>query len=1077
MIRVRPVTLVLLWYALAFAQVPSQPELVLQTGHTNAVVGLAFSADGRRLFSAGLDQTVRSWDLGTGLELQSTALNFDLTPLTLNFGAFGLSDDGTILAVGGLGAVSILDTSTGTVKTRLEASTSLGRTILSPDGRIAATVRRLDTEIGIWDVEKGSLTRRISIQSSPFTNIAFSGNGRFLVSTSPSGVLSVLDAGTGVALRTLKGHAAVVTNLCTCGRGTRIVSSGMDKTVRVWDVETGTSLAEFPPGQTVLKAVCTADGRKVATFLGDSNRNTVKVWDTESGREVKTIVSKRPVGALAFSSDANELAIGQFDGEIDIFPIGGSGAERRLGSRLLLDDPLMTINSDGNIRLTERTSRRSVLWDFHQGRPMFRKTQGIASPDARWWVEERRSDSRTTTTFTLWNADTTREERTLGPFEVEPGALDLFAFSNDSGRLAVSVAGPKVRIISIPDGKELRELEVPETPSNYAPSTTRREPRFVKKILRFSPDNRFLVHANLYTLSSSNILLWDLKKASAPLSLTVTPLLRDVSFSPDSLTLAIAGNGALLWRPTWEKETQIAVRLGPPSANLVSFTTDGSRVVIGTPGDLSLWDISSGRNVALLRGADRNLSTVLSSPDGKWLFSAGKAGIQVWDLVRSEPVCTLVIAGDSDDWLAVTRNGLFDGSEGGMQKLVTWRIRNRVYPADRFFADFYTPGLIGRLLGGERPDPSVDLASLKLPPDVRIVAPVGNSNIAQSRTIVTVDVSDQGGGLQEVRLFQNGKLVGRQDPYDQRTYRFEVDLVPGENSLKAVAVSKDSFESNQDSIRVLHPVPDPGKPALHILAVGINQYEDRSLDLGFARADAEAIARFFEERGKPLFGELRATRLVDKQATRAGILTAFERVAAAARPEDVVVVYFAGHGVGIGQQFYFLPHDMRKGLDDEEMIRKYGIAAPAIGEALRRIPALKQVLILDTCQAETALPILAKAIRIRDSGEKAAKMLARSAGVYLIAAATKRQYAIEVPELGHGVLAYAVLSALGEKRPSSVATKDGLITMFGLLQFVNDQVPELTEKYHGGLKQYPVVFSTGMDFPLVLSPAVPSRTP
>ena len=100
---------------------------------------------------------------------------------------------------------------------------------------------------------------------------------------------------------------------------------------------------------------------------------------------------------------------------------------------------------------------------------------------------------------------------------------------------------------------------------------------------------------------------------------------------------------------------------------------------------------------------------------------------------------------------------------------------------------------------------------------------------------------------------------------------------------------------------------------------------------------------------------------------------------------------------------------------------------------------------------------------------KAMQMLARSKGVYLIAASKKEQYAGEVPQLGHGVLAYALLAALGEKgEPQAAATPEGIITMMSVLQYVNQQVPELTEKYEGGEKQYPVSTSTGMDFPLVV---------
>ncbi len=99
--------------------------------------------------------------------------------------------------------------------------------------------------------------------------------------------------------------------------------------------------------------------------------------------------------------------------------------------------------------------------------------------------------------------------------------------------------------------------------------------------------------------------------------------------------------------------------------------------------------------------------------------------------------------------------------------------------------------------------------------------------------------------------------------------------------------------------------------------------------------------------------------------------------------------------------------------------------------------------------------------------EKAVKMLARSNGVYLIAASTKQQYAYEVPELGHGVLTYALLSGLGEKGdPQAPTSNEGIVTVLSLLQYVNQRVPELTEKYQDGKKQYPVSSTTGMDFPL-----------
>jgi len=258
---------------------------------------------------------------------------------------------------------------------------------------------------------------------------------------------------------------------------------------------------------------------------------------------------------------------------------------------------------------------------------------------------------------------------------------------------------------------------------------------------------------------------------------------------------------------------------------------------------------------------------------------------------------------------------------------------------------------------------------------------------------------------------------------------------------------------------------------MHVLVVGINRYEDSGFNLGFARQDADAIARFFEQRGALLFSSVKVSRLFDKEATQAAIRRALEQLAQEARVEDVVLVYLAGHGLGLGQQFYFLPHEMRTEMDEEGAIRKYGIPATALSEALTRIRALKQVLILDTCQSETALQVLARAVRFRGLGlveRKAAQMLARSSGVHLIAASTRQQSAVEVPELGHGVLTHVLLRGLGESaEPQAPTSPEGLVTVLSLLQYVNQQVPELTEKYHGD-KQYPVASSTGMDFPLML---------
>jgi hypothetical protein len=435
---------------------------------------------------------------------------------------------------------------------------------------------------------------------------------------------------------------------------------------------------------------------------------------------------------------------------------------------------------------------------------------------------------------------------------------------------------------------------------------------------------------------------------------------------------------------------------------------------------------------------------------------------------------------DSEDWVAASPEGLFDGSGSAMEHLVAWHVGGQTFAMDRFFDALYTPDLVRRLLSGERPHPLLDLSKFKLPPEVRITSPAVGTVSKREDVIVVVSSKEMGGGVSEVRLFENGKLIGKRTSKEDgplATAAFQMKLVPGRNVLRAVALSADGVESNGDTLQITLDAPELRKPALHVMVVGINQYRSSDMNLQFARPDGEALENFFKRSGPALFREVKIHALFDQQASRAAILRALEAVAKDSQPEDVVLLFFSGHGAGVGQQYFFIPADFEPSGEEDEGLQQKAISALSLGEAIRKIPALKLVLVLDSCQSGAALNVVAKLVAFRGAEtaeRKATQMLARSTGVYLIAASTKDQSAIEATGLKHGILTYVLLQGLGDTQaPEAAPNSDGLVTMFSLLQYVNQQVPELTEKY-AKAKQYPMSFNTGMDFPVVLSPTMPS---
>ena len=247
---------------------------------------------------------------------------------------------------------------------------------------------------------------------------------------------------------------------------------------------------------------------------------------------------------------------------------------------------------------------------------------------------------------------------------------------------------------------------------------------------------------------------------------------------------------------------------------------------------------------------------------------------------------------------------------------------------------------------------------------------------------------------------------------------------------------------------------------LYLLAVGINEYENPALNLNYAKEDAKAFSKLIEEQGKNIFKKVEVHSLYDREATRDNILSVLEEISQKARPEDVFVFYYAGHGSMVDNTFYFIPTE-NVSLYQADRLAAESIEAGTMQEKFRNISALKQVVMLDACQSGGSAEILAQRGAME---EKAMAQLSRSSGVHVMAAAGSEQYATEVGSLGHGLFTYAILEALNGGADG--APRDGNVTVYELKAYINDQVPELSKEHKGSI-QWPYTFSIGHDFPLI----------
>jgi len=325
-----------------------------------------------------------------------------------------------------------------------------------------------------------------------------------------------------------------------------------------------------------------------------------------------------------------------------------------------------------------------------------------------------------------------------------------------------------------------------------------------------------------------------------------------------------------------------------------------------------------------------------------------------------------------------------------------------------------------------------------------------------------------GGGIDEIRLFQNGKVVAKdsrsltvkRDAIKKVSENFNVSLLEGENVFRAVAFSKDRTESRpyELTINLVAPAKDA---TLHLVVVGINQYMNSDLNLNYAVPDAKGIVDYFQKKGSNLFRAVNVIQLYDAEATRENILKTFQTLKEKAQPQDLVIFYFAGHGDNRAEQWYFIPHEVTQPELTEEISVK-GISSDTISEELRQVRSLKVLLLLDSCKSGTALA----SFRGYED-RKAMSQLARSSGVHIIASTTPSQNAVEVSDLGHGVFTYLLLKGLSGEAASKSA--GSTVSVYGLISYINAQLPVISQKYRAGA-QYPVVKSNGMDFPLSVIP-------
>ncbi|MFN6462082.1 MAG: NB-ARC domain-containing protein [Nostoc sp. DedVER02] len=576
--------------------------------------------------------------------------------------------NGEIVATGDAdGRISFWQSTYGEQLFHWKAHSNWVRTVaFSPDGKTLVSCSD-DHTVKLWDVESQKHLMTFEEHTSWVRSVAFSPDGKIVASASSDKTIRLWDIDTQRCCKVFEGHNNFVRSVAFSPDGKILASGSADQTVKLWDIKTGKCLNTLEGHNKLVQSVVfSSDGEILASCSDDK---TVKLWDVQMGKLLTTLeghtnlihsIALSPISSL---KKGGIIASCSDDKTVKLWDLQTGKLLKTLEghSNSILS---VAFSSDGKTLASGGYDKTVRFWDIETFQ-CIQILQGYTnwvhdlalSPDGK--IIASSNDDKT---VRLWNVET---DECISTLEGHAGRLWSVAFSPLPGGLLASGGDDQtIRFWDIVSGQCVKVLQNSDRIRSIA----------------FSHDGQILASSSI----DCNINLWNVRTGQ-PFEILKghTNWVQSISFSPDGEIIASGSDDQTL--RLWNVHTGECIRV--LEGHTMRIWSVAFSPILSSQGQLGgllasggddktvrLWDVQTGECCKTLVN-DNWIRSVAFSPDGKIIGCACVNNtVEIWDVDTGE---RLRILQGHNNWVrSVTFSSdgtLFSGSQDGAIK--QWNVK------------------------------------------------------------------------------------------------------------------------------------------------------------------------------------------------------------------------------------------------------------------------------------------------------------------------------------------------------------------------------------------------------------------